>query len=196
MRSSDLTTRARIRDAAILRFGTDGFRAGVRAIAEDAGVSAGLVLHHFGSKDALRQECDRYVLDTIRKAKADGDQSAGALPSPDLVGSFAHVLAYLLRGLQEGGEVAAPFVSYFVDYAREYCAAGVAAGSVVPSSNEEARARQLAMQLLGALLLDHSTRPAGMDDTTYFAGYLNRSAVPTLELLTNGLFTRQDDSPT
>ena len=52
MRSaSDLTARARIRDAALARFGAEGIAGtSVRAVAADAGVSPALVLHHFGSK--------------------------------------------------------------------------------------------------------------------------------------------------
>ncbi|MTL11753.1 TetR family transcriptional regulator, partial [Nocardia seriolae] len=51
MRSTDdLTTRARIRDAAITVFGEQGFGVGVRAIAAAAGVSPGLVNHHFGDR--------------------------------------------------------------------------------------------------------------------------------------------------
>src|SRR4029077_17883216 len=64
--SDDLTARARIRDSAIVYFGRHGFRsATVRAIAADADVSPALVIHHFGSKDALREACDRYVTDCI-----------------------------------------------------------------------------------------------------------------------------------
>src|SRR5690606_20135242 len=45
-------TAARIRDAAIVEFAAHGFtKSTVRAIAESAGVSPGLVIHHFGSKD-------------------------------------------------------------------------------------------------------------------------------------------------
>ena len=52
--AEDLTTRARIRDAAIGLFGRDGFGpATVRAVASAAGVSPGLVIHHFGSKAGL-----------------------------------------------------------------------------------------------------------------------------------------------
>ncbi|WP_280443543.1 helix-turn-helix domain-containing protein, partial [Nocardia brasiliensis] len=40
-----------MRDAAIEGFGDQGFQVGVRAIAKAAGVSPGLVNHHFGSKD-------------------------------------------------------------------------------------------------------------------------------------------------
>src|SRR6266542_759545 len=53
----DLTARARIRDAALRLFaerGVDG--ATIRDIAKAAGVSAGLVRHHFGSKEALRDQ--------------------------------------------------------------------------------------------------------------------------------------------
>ncbi len=54
--SEDLTTRAKIRDAAIVRFGKFGFgRTTIRAIAEAARVSPALVIHHFGSKDGLRE---------------------------------------------------------------------------------------------------------------------------------------------
>ena len=67
IRVDDQTTRARIRDAAIEVFGRDGFATGVRAIATAAGVSPGLVNHHFGSKNGLRQVCDGYVLDVVRE---------------------------------------------------------------------------------------------------------------------------------
>jgi AcrR family transcriptional regulator len=63
----DLTARARIRDAALRQFaerGMDG--ATIRGIAADAGVSLGLVQHHYGSKQGLRAACDAYVLETIR----------------------------------------------------------------------------------------------------------------------------------
>ncbi len=66
--SEDLTTRARIRDAAVLRFGREGFGASVRTVAADAGVSPGLVIHHFGSKDGLRAACDEYVLRAAAEA--------------------------------------------------------------------------------------------------------------------------------
>lgn len=59
----DRTTRAVIRDEALRLFATrEPESVTVRQIAEAAGVSAGLVVHHFGSKDGLRQEVDQYVL--------------------------------------------------------------------------------------------------------------------------------------
>jgi AcrR family transcriptional regulator len=60
----DLTARARIRDAALSYFTEYGFdRATIREIARTAGVSPGLVRHHFGSKDELRKACDAYALE-------------------------------------------------------------------------------------------------------------------------------------
>ncbi len=61
--SDDLTARARIRDAAIRLFADKGIDASsVREIAQEAGVSSGLLRHHFGSKEGLRDACDEYAL--------------------------------------------------------------------------------------------------------------------------------------
>ena len=77
MRSvDDLTAAARIRDAAIERFGEQGFSVGLRSIAEAAGVSAALVIHHFGSKDGLRKACDDYVAEEIRSSKSEAMNSS------------------------------------------------------------------------------------------------------------------------
>ncbi|MEV7891829.1 helix-turn-helix domain-containing protein [Streptomyces sp. NPDC088357] len=52
-----------IRDESLRRFAARGPEpATVRQTAEAAGASAGLVLHHFNSKDGLRQQVDEYVL--------------------------------------------------------------------------------------------------------------------------------------
>jgi len=63
---SDLTARARIRDAAIDLFADRGVEgATIRDIAQKAGVSSGLLRHHFGSKEGLRDACDEYVLSEL-----------------------------------------------------------------------------------------------------------------------------------
>src|SRR3954454_7100207 len=107
---ADLTGRARIRDAAIRRFGVDGFGASVRAIAADAGVSPGLVIHHFGSKEGLRAACDEHVLRLIREEETD----AFVAGSPgDLLARFAAIddyapmVGYLVQTLLSGGDLAA-----------------------------------------------------------------------------------------
>jgi AcrR family transcriptional regulator len=57
------TTAGRIRDAAIVLSDVVGFgKATTRSLAKRAGVSLGLVLHHFCSKGELRAACDEYVI--------------------------------------------------------------------------------------------------------------------------------------
>lgn len=66
MRSSsdDRTTRALIRDQALRLFADLGpDRVSLRRIAGEIGVSHGLVVHHFGSKEGLRAVVDAYVVD-------------------------------------------------------------------------------------------------------------------------------------
>lgn len=63
MRSEhDLTGRAAIRDAALRLFAERGPDATtLRAVAAEAGVSAALVVHHFGGKQGLREAVDAHV---------------------------------------------------------------------------------------------------------------------------------------
>jgi TetR/AcrR family transcriptional regulator, regulator of cefoperazone and chloramphenicol sensitivity len=99
----DLTARARIRDAALEHFAEHGFtRATIREIAHTAGVSPGLVRHHFGSKEALRQACDEYVLDAMRRlndqamAVADTRGARSTTSSQSSLGPFERYLARAL----------------------------------------------------------------------------------------------------
>ncbi|KAJ8145198.1 hypothetical protein OY671_001698 [Metschnikowia pulcherrima] len=147
--TDDLTTRARIRDAAISRFARDGFGAPSRTIAADAGVSAALVVHHFGSKDGSRRACDAYVFDAVRAAKTDAispqDPAAGPMASfTQLAGieDYAPVFEYTSRSLQAGGDLARSFVEHLTQVTLEYMEDGVAAGVIRPSRDEPARARR------------------------------------------------------
>ena len=124
----DLTARARIRDAAIRRFGTEGLDASLRAIAADAGVSAGLVLHHFGSKEGLRDACDEHALEAIRGAKSVALGPTGPdhlLLQLASVAEYAPVATYLMRVMARGGPRGRQLLDHFVADAQEYVAAGV-----------------------------------------------------------------------
>src|SRR5580693_6656658 len=129
MRSADdLTAAARIRDAAIERFGEQGFGVGLRAIAEAAGVSAALVIHHFGSKDGLRKACDDYVAEEIRSSKSEALRSndpATWFAAMAEIESYAPLMAYLVRSMQSGGELAKMLWHRMIDNAEEYLGEGV-----------------------------------------------------------------------
>ncbi|MHA7262103.1 TetR family transcriptional regulator [Arthrobacter sp. TMN-37] len=192
-RSEDRTARARLRDDAVRLFGRDGFRVGLRAIARETGVSPALVLHHFGSKNGLREACDDYVLEQIRSYKR---HAVGGPPSESLVGlatveESAHLLAYAIRCLQEGGSAAGSFLDHFAEEVEAWLAEGVQAGTIRPSRNERARARCLTLQGFGSVLLDLSVHPPQdpRDFPAILRGYLDRHAMPTLELFAQGLTT-------
>ena len=75
----DRTTRAVIRDEALRLFAASGLEVvTVRQIAAAANVSPGLVVHHFGSKEGLRQEVDQYVLDFFEAMIGDLTGEGGA----------------------------------------------------------------------------------------------------------------------
>ncbi|WP_207233827.1 TetR/AcrR family transcriptional regulator [Janibacter limosus] len=65
----DLTARARIRNSALALFARHGVEgASMRRVAADAGVTVGLVVHHFGTKERLREEVETYVVDRFGAA--------------------------------------------------------------------------------------------------------------------------------
>ncbi len=167
--ADDRTARARIRDAAIACFaenGIDGTTA--RKIATGAGVSPGLVIHHFGSMDGLRSECDRYVAATIRDYKRDAI-SAG--PNIDVLAALrgakaGPVMAYLAAVLVDDSPIVADLVDELVADAEGYLAYGVETGVVKPSANPHGRAAVLFLWALGALVLHrHVRRILGVDLT-------------------------------
>ncbi|MEE2568757.1 TetR family transcriptional regulator [Pseudarthrobacter sp. J64] len=193
-RSPDITARAHLRDTAVNLFGHEGFGVSVRAIAEAAGVSPALILHHFGSKDGLRQECDNYVLARIREYKEDAVRKAtpGELLSRMAsMDESAPLIGYALRSLQAGGELAQSFIEHFVEDAEAWLAQGVAAGTIRPSLDEKARARYLTIQGFGTMLLDLALHPPAEpgDFAAALRGYLARNGLPSTELFAQGLMT-------
>ncbi len=191
MRSvEDLTTVARIRDAAIEQFGEHGFSASVRSIAAVAGVSAALVIHHFGSKENLRKACDAYVIETVRAAKSESMQNAspsGWFAQIAEIESFAPLTAYLMRALQTGGDLAKSLWQSMIDNAEGYLEEGVRAGTLKPSRDPKARARFLALTGGGALLTYIQLHPNPTDFRQVLHDYAEDMLLPSLELYTEGL---------
>jgi TetR/AcrR family transcriptional regulator, regulator of cefoperazone and chloramphenicol sensitivity len=103
----------RLRDAALVLFGQLGYSATtVRAIAERAGVTPGLVVHHYGTKENLRAAVDRYVLESISSAFVDlidieptDDHMAIRLQGFQILFQrHPHMGRYLRRALLESSE--------------------------------------------------------------------------------------------
>lgn len=164
----DLTAKARIRDAAISRFAADGVgKTTVRAIASEAGVSAGLVIHHFGSKDALRVECDRYIAAYLAEQKTDAMRTGPGLDPLGALRSTADgppVMKYLARTLVENSPGVAEMVDTIVADAAGYLEEGVRSGLLKPTEHPRERAAILSLYSLGMLTLhEHAQRILGVD---------------------------------
>jgi AcrR family transcriptional regulator len=187
----DLTTRARIRDAAVRRFAVDGFGVPVRVLAADAGVSAALVIHHFGSKDALRRECDDHVLRTLRELEEKsvvGASPADMLAQLTAVEEHAPFAGYVVQALLAGGDLAVAFLDAMAADAEVYLEQAVAAGTIKPSRDPAARARFLTAVGMGALLVHLRWHPVRDGDLgAALRHYAELAALPGLELYTEGL---------
>lgn len=192
--SADLTTRARIRDAAVLSFARSGFGASVRSIAADVGVSPALVIHHFGSKEKLHAACDAHVLALIAESKRQNMRratSGGLLEVLTQTDDLAPIVGYVLRSMQAGGAVGKAFVEHMIDDAEQYTAEAVASGIAKPSRDERARVRYLVLSSLGALLLSVTFDPPEdpEDATAAVRKFMSESYLPMLELFTEGFLT-------
>jgi TetR/AcrR family transcriptional regulator, regulator of cefoperazone and chloramphenicol sensitivity len=138
----DLTARARIRDAAIAQFAEHGFRAAtIKGIAAAAGVSPGLVQHHYGTKERLREACDRAAVERVQQqleVVANADQEVA---SPDfasaLYASSPLLVHYLIRLLLEEGPAAATLFDALAAGTERFLSA--AAPEVFPPGSEHAR---------------------------------------------------------
>src|ERR1700753_1567943 len=190
MRSADLTAAARIRDAAIEQFGQHGFAVGLRTIAEAAGVSAALVIHHFGSKDGLRKACDDYVAEEIRSEKSEAMRSSdpatwfAALAE---IEEYAPLMAYLVRCMQTGGELANTLWRTMIDNAEEYLDEGVRTGILKPSRDPRARAKYLAITGGGGFRVSLQMHQPPTDLRAVLRDYARDMVLPSLEVYTNGL---------
>ena len=188
----DLTTRARIRDAAIRRFAADGFDVAMREIAADAGVTAGLITHHFRSKVGLRDACDEEVIRVIGQAKRDSVVTGGGvdvLSQLALTETYGPYVHYVLQSVIAGGPFARSLLDSMVADAVEYMARGVDAGLIAPSPDEERRARYLSLTSLGALMLFMRLEATNPRDLGASVGeYLVRYGATSAELFTTPLF--------
>jgi AcrR family transcriptional regulator len=190
--SDDRTAIARIRDAAIEQWGEHGFNVGLRRIAEAAGVSAALVIHHFGSKEGLRKACDDYIAEEIRTGKAASMKTrdpADWFAQMAAVESYAPMMAYLVRSMQSGSDLAKMMWRKMIDDAEQYLEEGVRSGLLKPSRDPRARARYLGISGGGSFFLYLQMHDTPTDLRAVLRDYTEEMMLPALEIYTNGLMT-------
>jgi AcrR family transcriptional regulator len=192
MRSApnDRTAIARIRDAAIEQWGQHGFNVGLRSIAEAAGVSAALVIHHFGSKEGLRKACDDYIAEEVRTGKSASMQAndpAQWFRQMSEIESYAPMMAYLVRSMQSGSDLAKTMWRKMIENAEQYLDEGVRNGVLKPSRDPTARARYLAMAGGGGFLMYLQLHDNPSDLRAVLRDYGEDMVLPALEIYTQGL---------
>ncbi|ATA29293.1 TetR family transcriptional regulator [Mycobacterium lepraemurium] len=185
----DLTARARIRHAALRKFGEKGYEGATnRSIAGAAGVSSGLLRHHFGSKQELRQACDDYLGKTMRDLNAqvqdnakrgDVDYVSARIP----VGQYQD---YITRTLVEGG--AGELFDALVSMTEEWLASADEHRAEPADVDAKSRATLItAMALAIPLLRQHISLGLGVDISTE-QGDLRVAAI-LVDIYSNPLLT-------
>jgi TetR/AcrR family transcriptional regulator, regulator of cefoperazone and chloramphenicol sensitivity len=173
--ANDLTAKARIREAALRLFAARGVeRTSIRDVAREAGVSSGLVQHHYRTKEALRGACDADVLSRLVRMKGQLVLE-GALDNPaflaDLHPDLLEASRYLARSMIDGSPAAAVMFTEMVDAAEEWLATH-RAGVI---TDEHGYATLLVATEIGALALHPQLTGALGTDVVGPVGHLRLS---------------------
>lgn len=155
--ADDPTGSVRIRDAAVELFGEHGLHSvTLKEIATKAGVSAPLVIHHFGSKAGLRKACDEHAAEVVLRTKVSSVEQGEHL-SPQYVLAASRetkpILRYLFQAFAAGGEEVDALLDQMIDDSLEYTQEAERRGLVKPSRNPRRRAAMLLLQSFGTMML-------------------------------------------
>jgi TetR/AcrR family transcriptional regulator, regulator of cefoperazone and chloramphenicol sensitivity len=158
---SDVTAKARIRDTAMRLFAAHGVAAtSLRAVAKEAAVSPGLVVHHFGGKEGLCRAVDEAVVQRIELALSEVPlEGSGA----EIVDARAEVVFgllrnqpvlcdYMARALSEGTEASGALFHRLFSSARRD-ARLAEAGVIREDADPFWRAMQQLVLVVGPLML-------------------------------------------
>ena len=179
----DRTTSARLRDACIEIVSDAGAKAATaRAVADRAGVSLGLIRHHFGSMGELLHACDRHVVELVRARKEEAIAAGSAFDALGAVRATGsdHIMGYLAMRLGDDADGINDLVDVMIADAEGYITSSVEAGLMTPSADEHARAAMLTIYALGSLALhkhlgrhfDLDIRSTELADEPGFTRYL------------------------
>ncbi len=191
----DLTARARIREAAFRRFAAQGVAAtSLRTIAEDAGTSAALVVHHFGSKEGLVRAVDDAAVATFRAALEElpTGQAPDAL-SADFGAVFERVIggdpvmrAYLRRALLQDEPASTALLEEMLEVTRAGLELIDRAGGLRPLADDQWRPYQVLFIALGSMLLEPLLQRE-LDGHAYDPEVLRSRSEANLDFFAHGL---------
>jgi TetR/AcrR family transcriptional regulator, regulator of cefoperazone and chloramphenicol sensitivity len=184
-------------------FGERGFDGTtVRAIAEHAGVTPGLVVHHYGTKQGLRDAVDRYVLDSIA---ASWHELTDIVPSADhmsirrsgfetLFRQRPPIVHYLRRSLLESSDASAAIFDGLMAISRELFEPLRSAGFIRPTDDPDIQLLLATLTgLMSALLPRHIERHLGVSLRS--AEGVRRWSEAEYDFMTNGVLVGTGDIP-
>ncbi len=151
--NSDLTARARLRDATISLV-ADGETPTARTVAARADVSVGLIRHHFGTMAGLLEACDEHIASLVRDVKHD--QIRGPIPNVFATLQAAgeqRVMSYLAHRLTESSQAIDALVDQVAADAARYWQEAIDAGLARPVADLVTAARMSTLYALGTLVL-------------------------------------------
>lgn len=201
MQLSDLSTRARIREAALALFASAGFGVSLRAIADAAGVSAGLIVQRFGGKEQLREAVDQAVLHAFldRFATIPSDLPADALAREmasafsDVIGTSPQIRQYLRRSLDDSTSASVTIFDDLVAATMRGLDRLDQAGGLRPGSDPQWRPYQVLSVILGPLLLEPVIQRHISDP--FSAENVRRRTAANLDFIARGLFPQPPAQP-
>lgn len=180
-------TADRIRDAAIAEFAAHGFvKTTVRKIATAAGVSPGLVIHHFGSKDALRVACDEHVFAQSAEIKKENATASTPLIAEMVSdGPMRTYVEYFLKSILDPSEHGQRFFDHHVEVVENAIEEGFAGYTFRQSGDRRARATMIAMLSIAPMLVEPRVRRVlGTED---LEGSMARLIPHFFDLYRNGI---------
>jgi AcrR family transcriptional regulator len=197
--AGDHNARDRIRDAALRLFGEVGFDGtSVRAVAAAASVSAGLVIHHFGSKDGLRVAVDEAVVERFRSTVEQATADAAVGRSLDLVSaSWGRAIgsviladpdlrAYLRRSLLDGSGPGSAVIDHLLTETENGIEALATAGTLRADVDREWLPYQILFVVLGPLLFERFMQRR-IPTPMFEPAMVDRRSAASYDLLSRGL---------
>lgn len=198
----DLTARAVIRDEALRLFARHGPEAvSLRRVAAAAGVSPGLVVHHFGSRAGLREAVDAHVAGVFddlfaMMATADWQQATvGASFAEAVVRALpadSPVPGYLRRLLLSADPAGRALFARWYALTEQALQQMSDAGVLRPAADPPVRAAFLMVNDLAVLLLREQIAAVLGVDPLSPAG-LARWADVVIAVYRDGIFTKEEE---
>lgn len=156
MYGDDLTAKARIRNAALALFAAHG-DVPLRTVATEAGVTLGLVQHHFKTKAGLRDAIDQSVADRFAETLAQVPATASTAVRDEAVRAMLRanpaVVDYVRRALLEPGAPTSHLLDVLVELTQREVSTLRRTGRASTTQRESTQVVAVLARQMGELLL-------------------------------------------